>query len=61
MWKPKKTIANNPPELAQKGPNASVSINFRRGRRPKPREFPVDQDRDKKIAEFLKAREKDGQ
>lgn len=51
-------MANNPPELAQKGPNASVSINFRRGRRPKPREFPVDQDRDKKIAEFLKAREK---
>ena len=52
-------MANNPPELAQKGPNAFASLNFRRGRRPKPREFPVDQDRDKKIAEFL-ARKKDG-
>jgi hypothetical protein len=59
MRKSKKTMANNPPELAQKGPNAFASLNFRRGRRPKPREFPVDQDRDKKIAEFL-ARKKDG-
>ena len=60
MRKSKKTIANNPPEKAMLGPNASVSLNFRRGRKPKPREFPVDPDRDKKIAEFL-ARKKDSQ
>ena len=52
-------MANNPPEKAMLGPNASVSLNFRSGRRPKPRKFPVDPDRDKKIAEFL-ARKKDG-
>ena len=59
MRKSKKTMANNPPEKAMLGPNASVSLNFRSGRRPKPRKFPVDPDRDKKIAEFL-ARKKDG-
>jgi hypothetical protein len=57
MRKSKKTIANNPPEKAMLGPNASVSLNFRRGRKPKPRK--VDPDRDKKIAEFL-ARKKEG-
>ena len=59
MRKSKKTIANNPPEKAMLGPNASVSLNFRRGRKPKPRDLPVDPDRDKKIAELL-ARKKDG-
>ena len=57
--KTKKTMANNPPKKAMLGPNAKVSLNFRKGRRPKPRNFPVDPDRDKKIAEFL-ARKKEG-
>jgi hypothetical protein len=58
MWKPKKTMANNPPEKAMANPNAYTAIKFLRGRKPKPRDFPVDPDRDKKIAEFL-ARKKD--
>jgi hypothetical protein len=59
MRKSKKTMANNPPEKAMLGPNAYSTFKFRRGPKPKPREFPVDPDRDKKIAEFL-ARKKDG-
>ena len=51
-------MANNPPEKAMANPNAYTAIKFLRGRKPKPREFPVDPDRDKKIAEFL-ARKKD--
>jgi len=58
MWKPKKTMANNPPEKAMLGPNAYSTLKFKRGPKPKPREFPVDPDREKKIAEFL-ARKKD--
>jgi hypothetical protein len=53
MRKSKKTMANNPPEKTMLGPNAYTAIKFLKGRRPKPREFPVDPDRDKKIAEFL--------
>ena len=47
-------MANNPPEKATANPNAYTAIKF--GRKPKPREFPVDPDRDKKIAEFLARR-----
>jgi hypothetical protein len=60
MRKSKKTMANNPPEKAMLGPNSYSTLKFKRGPKPKPREFPVDPDRDKKIAEFL-ARKKDSQ
>ena len=53
-------MANNPPEKAILGPNAYSTLKFRRGPKPKPRNFPVDPDRDKKIAEFM-ARKKDNQ
>ena len=60
MRKSKKTMANNPPSKAINGPNAYSTLKFKRGPKPKPRNFPVDPDRDKKIAEFL-ARKKDNQ
>ena len=59
MWKPKKTMANNPPEVARIN-QIKHGVKFKIGRKPKPRDFPVDPDRDKKIAEFL-ARKKDSQ
>ena len=51
-------MANNPPEKAALNSHYS-GLKFKPGPKPKPREFPVDPDRDKKIAEFL-ARKKDG-
>ena len=58
MRKSKKTIANNPPEAAALNSHYR-GVKLKLGRRPKRREFPVDPDRDKKIAEFL-ARKKEG-
>ena len=58
MRKSKKTIANNPPEAAALNSHYR-GVKLKLGRKPKPRNFPVDPDRDKKIAEFL-ARKKDG-
>lgn len=59
MRKIKKTMANNPPEKAALN-SPLHRVQFKPGPKPKPRNFPVDPDRDKKIAEFL-ARKKDGQ
>ena len=50
-------MANNPPEAAALNSHYR-GVKLKLGRKPKPREFPVDPDRDKKIAEFL-ARKKD--
>ena len=55
----KKTMANNPPEVA-KNNSPYGGFKFKPGRKPRPRVWPVDPDRDKKIAEFL-ARKKDNQ
>ena len=53
-------MANNPPEKAMLGPNAYSTLKFRRGPKPKPRNFPVDPDRDQKIAEFLARKAENG-
>ena len=58
MRKIKKTMANNPPEKAALN-SPLHRVQFKPGPKPKPRNFPVDPDRDKKIAEFL-ARKKEG-
>ena len=49
------TMANNPPEKAALN-NPLRRVQFKPGPKPKPRTFPVDPDRDKKIAEFLARR-----
>ena len=51
-------MANNPPEVAVLN-SPYRGFKFKLGRKPNPREWTVDPDRDKKIAEFL-ARKKDG-
>jgi len=58
MWKPKKTMANNPPEAAALN-SPLRRVQFKPGPKPKPRNFPVDPDRDKKIAEFMAKRERE--
>lgn len=50
MRKIKKTMANNPPEVAAR---KNHGITFKPGRKAAPKDWPVDPDRDKKIAEFL--------
>jgi len=52
MRKRRKIVATAP-----SGPPSGVK--FLHGPRPKPRTFPPDPDRDKKIAEFLKKRKKE--
>jgi len=58
MRKRKKIVVTKPPHSAtNNGPPGGVK--FLHGPRPKPRTFPPDPDRDKKIAEFLAKRKKE--
>jgi len=55
----KKTMVNNPPEVAMLNKTFN-GPQFRLGRKPKRREWPVDPDRDRKISEFLAKKAENG-
>jgi len=59
MRKIKKTMVNNPPEVAMLNKTFN-GPQFILGRKPKRREWPVDPDRDRKIAEFLTKKAENG-